>query len=131
MHWGHDGMILCCGTQLADCLSASQVLREEGLDVGVINARFAKPLDRETTLRALRESSFVITVEEAALAAGYGSAVLELAAEAGVNTAHVRRLGMPDQFIEHGERAELLADLGLDANGIAKACRQSAAQLQS
>jgi len=54
---------------------------------------------------------------------GFGSAVLELAADAGLNTSHVRRLGIPDKFIEHGERGELLADLGLDALGIAAACR--------
>jgi 1-deoxy-D-xylulose-5-phosphate synthase len=63
-------------------------------------------------------------VEEAALAGGFGSAVLEAGADAGVSTAHVRRLGVPDHFVEHGERAELLADLGLDANGIAKVLRR-------
>ena len=50
---------------------------------------------------------------------GFGSAVLEAAADAGLNTSHIRRLGIPDKFIEHGERGELLADLGLDALGIA------------
>ena len=54
---------------------------------------------------------------------GFGSAVLEAAADAGSNASRVRRLGIPDQFIEHGERGELLADLGLDAAGIAAACR--------
>ena len=54
---------------------------------------------------------------------GFGSAVLEAAADAGLDTSRVRRLGIPDQFIEHGERGELLADLGLDAAGIAAACR--------
>ena len=50
---------------------------------------------------------------------GFGSAVLEAAADAGLDASRVRRLGIPDQFIEHGDRAELLADLGLDARGIA------------
>ncbi len=54
---------------------------------------------------------------------GFGAAVLELAADAGLDTSHVRRLGIPDQFIEHGERGELLANLGLDAEGIATTCR--------
>ena len=57
---------------------------------------------------------------------GFGSAVLEAAADAGLNTAHVSRLGIPDRFIEHGERGELLADLGLDAAGIAANCRELA-----
>jgi 1-deoxy-D-xylulose-5-phosphate synthase len=70
----------------------------------------------------------VITVEEGALMTGFGSAVLEAAADAGVATANVRRLGVPDRFIDHAERAEQLADLGLNAEGIASACRQMAAQ---
>ena len=95
------------------------------MDVGVVNARFAKPMDRETLLPILRDAEFVVTIEEGALMGGFGSALLEMANEAGVETRHIRRLGIPDQFIEHGERAELLADLGLDASGIARACRAS------
>ncbi len=124
LSWGTDAAIVACGTQLGDCLAAAQVLRAEGLDVGVINARFAKPIDEGVILRALRECSRVVTVEEAALAGGFGSAVASLAADEGVNASHLCRLGVPDQFIEHGERAELLTDLGLDANGIAKVVRR-------
>jgi 1-deoxy-D-xylulose-5-phosphate synthase len=124
--WGHDGMIVACGTLLKNCLAAAERLREEGFDVGVINARFVKPLDTDTILRAVGTSPFVVTVEEAALAGGFGSAVVEAAADAGLNAAHVRRLGIPDRFIEHAERGELLADLGLDAAGIAAACREMA-----
>jgi 1-deoxy-D-xylulose-5-phosphate synthase len=58
---------------------------------------------------------------------GFGSAVLEAAADAGLNTIHIRLMGIPDKFIEHGERVELLADSGLDAAGIAKVCRACAA----
>lgn len=130
LNWGDDAMIIACGTLLWDCVAAAQLLSEEGLDVGVINARFVKPLDRDTILRAVEASPLVVTVEEAALAGGFGSAVLEAAADAGLETRHVRRLGIPDQFIEHGERGELLADLGLDAEGIARAVREQAARLQ-
>jgi 1-deoxy-D-xylulose-5-phosphate synthase len=129
--WGRDGNILCCGTQLTACLAAAQSLRGQGIEVGVINARFIKPLDRPTVLRAVRESPFVVTVEEAALSGGFGSAVLETAADAGISAAHVRRLGIPDRFIEHGERQELLADLGLDAAGIVRACREAARPRES
>jgi 1-deoxy-D-xylulose-5-phosphate synthase len=121
--WGNDGMIVCCGAQLTTCLAAAQLLREEGVDVGVINARFAKPLDRETILKAIRQCRFVVTVEEGALTGGFGSAVLEAAADAGVSASHVRRLGIPDRYVEHGDRAELLADLGLDLVGILDTCR--------
>jgi 1-deoxy-D-xylulose-5-phosphate synthase len=126
--WGADGMIICCGTLLATCVKAAQQLRGDGCDVGVINARFVKPLDTQTILRAIRGASFVVLVEEGALMGGFGSAVLETATEAGLPCHHVRRLGIPDRFIEHGERGELLADLGLDAAGIAAACRDLAAK---
>lgn len=124
--WSDEGVILCCGALLSDSLKAAERLRTEGIRVGVINARFVKPLDRETVLRAVRDCGFVVTVEEGALLGGFGSAVLEAAADAGLSTSHVRRLGIPDRFIEHGERGELLADLGLDAAGIAAACRSCA-----
>ena len=62
---------------------------------------------------------------------GFGSAVLETAADLGLDTSRIRRLGIPDQFIEHGERAELLADLQLDAPGIAQACRDMAQRVDS
>jgi 1-deoxy-D-xylulose-5-phosphate synthase len=124
--WGHDGMIIACGTLLSNCLKAAAKLREEGLDVGVINARFVKPLDTEILLKAVETSPFVLTVEEASLMTGFGSALLEAANEATLNTAHISRLGIPDHFIEHGERGELLADLKLDAAGIAAKCRELA-----
>lgn len=128
LDWGHDGMLIACGTLLGACVKAAARLRDESLDVGVINARFIKPLDVETILRAVENSSFVVTVEEGALAGGFGSAVVEAAADAGLDASRVRRLGVPDRFIEHGERAELLADLGLDVAGIAESCRQMAAR---
>ncbi len=125
---GDDGAIICYGTQLKECLDAADNLREEGLQVRVINARFVKPLDREMLLAAVKECGFVVVVEEGALMGGFGSALLEAAAEAGLSAAHVTRLGIPDEFVEHGERAELLADLRLDSLGIARTCR--AAQQQ-
>jgi 1-deoxy-D-xylulose-5-phosphate synthase len=126
IEWGHDGVLIACGTLVNECMQAAAALREEGLDVGVINARFVKPLDTETILRAVSTSPFVVTVEEGALMTGFGSAVLEAACDAGLNTSHIRRLGVPDRYIEHAERSEQLADLGLDAVGIAETCRQLA-----
>lgn len=126
IRWGRDGVILCYGAQLADCLRAADHLQSEGLDIGVVNARFAKPVDHEILERAARENLFVVTVEEGALMGGFGSAVLEAASELGLDLGRVRRLGIPDRFVEHGEREELLADLGLDTRGIAGVCRQLA-----
>lgn len=119
--WGMDGAIIAYGTLMPECVRAAEKLRKEkGLDIGVINARFLKPLDQETILRAIRELPFVITIEEGTLEGGFGSAVLEAANQAGLDTSHITRLGLPDRFVEHGERHELLHDLGLDEAGITK-----------
>ncbi|MEJ5340104.1 MAG: 1-deoxy-D-xylulose-5-phosphate synthase [Thermogutta sp.] len=123
---GADGTIICCGALLPACVAAAEQLAQEGLNFGVINARFVKPLDTETILSAIEESPVVITVEEGVLQGGFGSAVLEAANDAGLNTSHIKRLGIPDRFVEHAERGEQLADLGLDVEGIAQACRQAA-----
>lgn len=123
--WGQDGMIVAFGATFAAAVKAATRLRKDGLDVGVINARFAKPLDTETIFRAIDETGFVLTVEEAALTGGFGAAVLEAANAAGVRTDHIHRLGIPDQFVEHGDRGELLAELGLDSDGITAAALQA------
>ncbi len=130
IQWGHDGAMVVCGTLLATAVKAAEAVRGDGLDIGVINARFVKPLDRDTILRAVRDLPFVITVEEAALAGGFGSAVLEAAADASLDASHVRRLGIPDRFIEHASRGELLADLGLDTAGLVQTIREMAARVQ-
>ncbi|NLX98827.1 MAG: 1-deoxy-D-xylulose-5-phosphate synthase [Rhodopirellula sp.] len=124
--WGGDGTIIACGALLDNCRKAAEMLREEGMEVGVINARFVKPLDKATILRAVEESPLVVTVEEGALMGGFGSAVLEAASDAGLDTSRIHRLGIPDRFIEHGDRKSLLADLSLDAHGIAATCRRLA-----
>ncbi len=108
------------------CLRAAGRLEAEGLDVGVINARFVKPLDTETILRAVRECPTVVTVEEGCLMGGFGSAVLEAACDCGTDTRRIHRLGVPDRFVEHGERCELLAALGLDEEGITEAFLEAA-----
>jgi 1-deoxy-D-xylulose-5-phosphate synthase len=128
LDWGEDVAIICCGTLLSAGMKAAETLRTEGYDVAVINARFVKPLDTDTILRAISQCPVVAIIEEGALMTGFGSAVLEAASEAGLNAGHVIRLGIPDRFIEHAERGELLADLGLDADGIARTCRSGLAR---
>jgi len=123
--WGEDGVLIAYGTLFPACVKAAAALREEGLNVGVINARFVKPLDRATLLRAVEELPLVVTVEEGTLEGGFGSALLEAANSARLDTSHVLRLGLPDRFIEHGERGELLADLGLDVSGICATVRRA------
>jgi 1-deoxy-D-xylulose-5-phosphate synthase len=122
LEWETDGMFLACGTLVATCLRAAERLRHQyGLRVGVINARFVKPLDRATLLKAVEECGFVLTVEEGCLNGGFGSAVLEAVNDAGMPTTHIRRLGLPDRFVLHAERDEQLAEVGLDVAGISQA----------
>ena len=94
-------------------------MRPDGLDVGVINARGSpSPWIATRWCDAVEDSGFVITVEESSLWGGFGSAVLECVNAAGLPTDRIQCLGIPDRFIEHGERDELLADLGLDVDGL-------------
>jgi 1-deoxy-D-xylulose-5-phosphate synthase len=122
---GDDGVLVAYGTLFPTCVKAAARLREEGLHLGVINARFVKPLDRSTLLEAVAELPLVVTIEEGTLQGGFGAALLEAANESGLETRHIVRLGIPDRFIEHGERGELLAELGLDVDGICSAVRRA------
>jgi 1-deoxy-D-xylulose-5-phosphate synthase len=121
LDWGMDGAIIAYGTFMPTCMKVAEKARNDrGLDIGVINARFLKPLDQETILRAVRELPFVITIEEGTLEGGFGSAVLEAVNAAGLDSSNITRLGLPDRFVEHAERHELLHDLGLDEAGVLK-----------
>ncbi|RMG35524.1 MAG: 1-deoxy-D-xylulose-5-phosphate synthase [Planctomycetota bacterium] len=128
---GRSGAIVVFGALLPEAVRAAEGLVREGIELTVVNARFCRPLDFELIGRLIRELPFVITVEESTLMGGFGSAVLEAANAAGLRTEHIRRLGIPDRFIEHGERQDLLRDLGLDADGIAETCRQLSRRFSS
>ncbi len=122
LEWETDGMFLACGPMVGSALRAADLLRNEyGMRVGVVNARFVKPLDCQTICKAIEGCGFVLTIEEASLMGGFGSAVLELANETGLSTTHVRRLGIPDRFVLHAERDEQLAEVSLDVDGIMRA----------
>ncbi|MFT3954930.1 MAG: 1-deoxy-D-xylulose-5-phosphate synthase [Piscinibacter sp.] len=107
--------ILAFGTLLYPALAAA-----EKLDATVANMRFAKPLDVALATELARSHDAIVTVEEGCTMGGAGSAVLEALAAAGLQTP-VLTLGLPDEFIEHGDPAKLLALSGLDATGIEQA----------
>jgi len=107
--------ILAFGTLLYPALQAA-----DKLDATVANMRFVKPLDTELVLTLAREHEAIVTVEEGCLPGGAGSAVMEALQANGV-TVPVLSLGLPDEFIEHGDPAKLLAMCGLDAAGIEQA----------
>jgi 1-deoxy-D-xylulose-5-phosphate synthase len=115
---GQRVAILAFGTVLHPALVAA-----EALDASVADMRFAKPLDQALVLELARGHDAVVTVEEGCVMGGAGSAVLECLAAAGV-TVPVLQLGLPDQFIEHGDPAKLLAQCGLDVKGIEASIRQ-------
>ncbi len=121
---GGDATILAYGTLVADALAAAELLAcEDGLDVEVIDARFCKPLDRRMLARVLGKGGPIVTVEDHALENGFGSAVVEAAAELGGGSPVVR-LGHPaDRLIGFKGRAEQLREAGLDAASIASAVR--------
>ena len=123
LSWGQDGTIIACGTMLSQAVSAAEQLMALGLNVGVVNARFIKPIDEEVIAKAAG-TGFVITIEENAAMGGFGSAVLEAANRLSLNTERFRILAIPDSFVEHGDREELLADLGLDAAGLVRVAKE-------
>ena len=115
----------------AVALEAADVLRTEGLDIGVVNARFVKPMDMEMVQKALTVSDSVVTAEEAMLMGGFGSALLEAANDLKLDASKVHRIGIPDAFVEHQSRPEVLAELKLDAEGIVETCRHAATNVRS
>jgi 1-deoxy-D-xylulose-5-phosphate synthase len=124
MRSGTDGAVVAVGSMVHRAREASELLQTEGISLAVYDARFIKPLDR----RLLREAAtlpYLMTLEEGAVAGGFGSAVLEfLAAEGLLHQTRVELAGVPDQFIPHGSRNELLTELELDAAGIAQRVRR-------
>ena len=104
--------ILAFGSMLTPALQAA-----EQCDATVANMRFVKPLDAELTLRLAREHELLVTVEENTVQGGAGSAVAECLQQHGI-VIPLLQLGLPDRFIEQGEHAQMLADCGLDANGL-------------
>lgn len=114
---GNDLLLLALGSMAWPARRAAERLAAEGVDVAVINARFAKPLDEDLILDLSRKCRGVMTVEENVLAGGFGSACLELLEENKLPVP-VKRLGIGDEFVAHGSREELLALHRLDEKGI-------------
>jgi 1-deoxy-D-xylulose-5-phosphate synthase len=104
-------------------LAAAEALEKEGISAAFYDARFAKPLDAEMLKEVFATFDKIITLEDGCLMGGFGSAVLEFAADHGLN-AHVKRLGIPDAVIEHGEQLELYAECGFDKAGIVRAAME-------
>ena len=116
---GTDVVIFGLGKAARAAVEAAEMLAGHGVSCGVVNPLFIKPLDVDLLAEAARRAGRIVTVEENVLAGGFGSAVLEAIAEAGLDEVAVHRIGMPDSFIEHGTAADQRRRLQLDAEGIA------------
>lgn len=118
-----EGFDLCfwaIGSMVKPALDAAELLAKEGISAGVVNMRFAKPLDTELLKANAQRYGKIITLEEGVLAGGVGSAVLEyLNQEELLDKCRVLTLGIPDEFILHGDKALLFKDIGLDTPAIA------------
>ncbi len=122
---GDDATLLCYGAMVAPAVAAADILAsEDGLEVAVINARFAKPLDAQLISQRIATDKPVIIAEDHAITGGFGSAVLELAATRRLPTTNIRLMGIPDRYIPHASRLEQLVDAGLDATHIAVAVKE-------
>ncbi|MCY8933607.1 1-deoxy-D-xylulose-5-phosphate synthase [Bacillus atrophaeus] len=110
---GTDAVILTFGTTIEMALEAAEELQKEGRSVRVVNARFIKPIDKKMMKNILGEGLPILTIEEAVLEGGFGSSILEFAQEQGMYHTPIDRMGIPDQFIEHGSVTALLEEIGL------------------
>jgi 1-deoxy-D-xylulose-5-phosphate synthase len=118
---GRDLLILAVGASVYPAVAAAQELEKTGFSATVVNARFIKPLDETLILNLAAEHGRVLTVEENVAQGGFGSAVLELFADKDLTGLAVKRLAIPDEFVEHGSPAILREKYGLDAPGILQA----------
>jgi len=115
---GKDVAVIALGNSVYPALSAAARLEKEGITTMVVNARFVKPLDRNLISSIVSLVPRIITIEENVLQGGFGSAVLEFLNDIGVPHVRIKRLGIPDIFLEQGQQNELRTKYGLDEEGI-------------
>jgi 1-deoxy-D-xylulose-5-phosphate synthase len=122
---GADATIIVYGALAENAMSAAAELANDGLDVEIVDARFCKPIDGEMLARVLRPGHPVLTLEDHSLQNGFGSAVTEYAVAHRLPTSQITALGIPDRLIAHATRPQQLAEVGLDAAGIAQSVRDA------
>ncbi|HEX2931419.1 MAG TPA: 1-deoxy-D-xylulose-5-phosphate synthase, partial [Candidatus Binatia bacterium] len=127
---GTDIVIAAIGQPVIPALRAAQDLASLGINAAVVNARFVKPLDKELFRDLLLRVPRIITVEDHAVAGGFGSALVEMLADEGLSGVEIKRLGVPDRFIPHGTQDELRKICGFDKDAIAQAALQMARRVR-
>ncbi|AZK47069.1 1-deoxy-D-xylulose-5-phosphate synthase [Paenibacillus lentus] len=127
---GDQVAIISAGPMVQVAEEAAEVLKKDGVNVAVVNARFLKPLDDSMLLSLANAGTQLIVLEEASQAGSLGSAVLEFYAEQGLSGVDVSLMGIPDRFIEHGSIKEQLEEVGLTAEAVVKEIQQHRAEHQ-
>jgi 1-deoxy-D-xylulose-5-phosphate synthase len=116
---GQDVLLLAIGSMVYPAVEAAEMLAEKGISAAVVNAQFAKPLDRDLLLPLIRRIKKVVTIEEHALSGGFGSGIAEMLVQeneiCGIQIGHI---GIPDRFVEQGNRDYLLQLNGLTSDEI-------------
>lgn len=127
---GDQVAIVATGPMVQVAEEAAEILKREGVSIGVVNARFLKPLDNSMLLNLAGAGTKLIVLEEACQAGSLGSAVLEFYAEHGITGTDVSLMGIPDRFIEHGSIKEQLREVGLTAEAVVEQIQQYRAEHQ-
>jgi 1-deoxy-D-xylulose-5-phosphate synthase len=127
---GEDAAILTFGTTIPMAMEAAEILARQGVSVKVINTRFIKPLDEEMLVGILNKNMPILTIEEAVLQGGFGSFVLETSHDLGYQHVEIDRMGIPDQFIEHGSVDKLLEEIGMTTEDVVLRMQKLARQKQ-
>jgi 1-deoxy-D-xylulose-5-phosphate synthase len=115
---GKDAAVIAVGSMVKIALDAAEIVASKGVEISVMNARFVKPLDEGMIASIASEGLPIVTLEENALNGGFGEAVAEFINKAGLGN-RISSIGLPDRFVPHGTREELLAEVGLDAESVA------------
>jgi len=121
---GQDVLILAIGRSVCEALEAHPKLSAMGISATVVNCRFVKPIDVELVSALAKKIPRIITVEENVIQGGFGSAVLETLNEAGISGFQMKRIGLPDTFVEHGPQDLLRSKYGIDAAAIIEAAKR-------
>ncbi len=121
---GKDVAILAIGCTALPSLEAAHILSKDGISAEVVNMRFIKPLDDKFISKLCQRIKYIITVEDGCIKGGFGSAILELLNRLGIEDIRIKTLTLPDKFIPHAKREQLLSDYGLDAKGIASSLKE-------
>ncbi|NLK97513.1 1-deoxy-D-xylulose-5-phosphate synthase [Defluviitalea saccharophila] len=122
---GKDGAILAVGKMMEFAQSIVENLKQEGIELSLINPRFIKPIDEEMILEVCNKHKFIFTMEDNVITGGFGSKVLQILAEHNIKDVSVKIFAFPDQFIEHGTSSELYKKYHLDAENMQKTIKKT------